>query len=301
MHTQHKQYQFLMVKTYDFKKGKFIVYYRSPQCIHCKLFNHTWETFKKALKAKMSDVKAVELTSDKPYKVVSKSPLVHGYPSVYAFNNGRITEFNLDRSVDSLMSFTQIELGHHLKGGGVVKQKKTHTRRKKRTIRKRIQCGGSNRMGAPFTFSPSSLLSQPSAPPCAQHNGAPVDVQSTIPPAQQASNPYDPMPPPSYNAGLYTGPPFDGPWGNIPVTPTSAGTTHNALRSANPPPGATQMYATGGTNRPGNSFSAKPGVNHYNGGHSSKMYNIKCTGPTGGSSKRKRVLRRRHSKRRART
>jgi hypothetical protein len=135
--------------------------------------------------------------------------------------------------------------------------------------------------------------------------GTPMDTMSAIPYAQQASAPNVAMPPPSYNAGLYTGQPFAGPWGNIPVTPTAAGHTNVALQWATPPPHATSMYSTGATNRPGNSFSAKPGVYNYNGGLGEGMYNIKCTsrksGGGGGRGRRRgmgRSMGRRHPRRR---
>ena len=281
-----------MVKQYNFKSGKFIVYFTTPNCVYCKAFNNTWEAFVAKLKTEEPSVEAVTLSTKDNYNIISDSPDVFAYPTVYAFNNGKYTEFNEQRSMESLMHFTQQNLLLKQNGGGRRRSRRNRLRHKRktnrRTSRRRSQRGGSRQMSAPFSYSPPSLLSQPSAPPCAQHNGAPVDVQSTIPPAQQSSGPNHAMPPPSYNAGLYTGPPFEGPWGNVPVTPTAAGTTHDALRSANPPPGATRMYATGGTNRPGNSFSAKPGVNHYNGGHGGKMYTIKCTGPKGGRRRRRK-------------
>lgn len=283
-----------MVQQFNFNTGNYLVYFTTPNCVYCKAFNSTWDTFVAKLKAQKSSVKAIKISTEQNYDIVSNAPDVFAYPSIYAFSNGQFTEFDDQRSVESLMKFTKKELSSTKQTAG----KRRRTKLYRRSQRNRRKRGGS--VGAPFTYSPSSLLVQPSNPPCAQHNGSPVDIMSAVPPAQQASGPNDAMPQPSYNAGLYTGPPFDGPWGNIPVTPTAAGTTHDALRSANPPPGARNMYATGATNRPGNSFSAKPGVNHYNGGHNSKMYNIKCTAPKGGSRRRRKGLSRRNrrSKRR---
>merc|ERR1711934_278998 len=104
----------------------------------------------------------------------------------------------------------------------------------------------------------------------------PIDLLSPIEPADQASSPYTKMVPPSFNAGLYAnGPQFNGPWGNIPVTPTTQGMTNN-LKSALPPPGAeTQMPGTG---RLGNNYQAMEGVNWY--GNTGKLnpgpYQIQC-------------------------
>ena len=138
--------------------------------------------------------------------------------------------------------------------------------------------------------------------------GSPASPLSSknIPPSKQSSGPNNAMPPPEYNAGLYTGAPFAGPWGNIPVEATAAGHTHDALMSANPPPNANVMYSTGGQDRIGNSFSNKPGVFKYNGGLGQSHYNIKCTArQSGGRRNKYRRLRQQKShkgiaKRRAR-
>lgn len=82
-----------------------------------------------------------------------------------------------------------------------------------------------------------------------------------VSPLLQASGPNDAIVPPSYNAGLYTGPPFSGPWGNQPSAPTTTNYINNNLKSANPPPGATISYP--GTERLGNNYQAMPGVNAY--------------------------------------
>ena len=82
-------------------------------------------------------------------------------------------------------------------------------------------------------------------------------------------------PSPTHNAGLYSGPAFNGPWGNIPVTPTTANMIHNNLRSANPPPGATTQYP--GTHRSGNSYTAMPGVSWYKPTDTKCPYKIKVT------------------------
>jgi hypothetical protein len=90
----------------------------------------------------------------------------------------------------------------------------------------------------------------------------PIDIKTNVPSTQQWSNPNVAAPQPQYQGGIYTGPQAYGPWGFIPVTPTTSNMIHNNLRSANPPPGATVQYP--GTNRLGNNFSAMPGVSWYN-------------------------------------
>ena len=69
------------------------------------------------------------------------------------------------------------------------------------------------------------------------------------------------LPPPTHNAGLYSGKSFQGDWGNIPVVPTTTYMIHNNLASANPPPGATTQYP--GTNRSSNNIINMPGVYWY--------------------------------------
>lgn len=104
----------------------------------------------------------------------------------------------------------------------------------------------------------------------------------SVPPHQQWDGPNNAAPPPQYNAGLYTGPQFNGPWGSIPVTPTTSNMINNNLGSADPPPGAMTQYP--GTNRLGNNWIAMPGVDDYI--SSSQVnwgpYAIKCTTGTGG-------------------
>ena len=82
-----------------------------------------------------------------------------------------------------------------------------------------------------------------------------------VSPYLQASGPDVAIAPPSYNGGLYTGVPFNGPWGNIPAAPTTTNMINNNLNSANPPPGGNVMYP--GTQRLGNNYQAMPGVGNY--------------------------------------
>jgi len=68
------------------------------------------------------------------------------------------------------------------------------------------------------------------------------------------------MPKPPKNGGLYGGQQVNYPWMPIPVIPTETNLTHFNLRSAYPPPGATEIY---GTIRPGNNYVSQVGVYYY--------------------------------------
>ena len=74
----------------------------------------------------------------------------------------------------------------------------------------------------------------------------------------QWNSPSEQAPEPPLNAGLYTGKPFSGPWGNYNIdgtisVPTEAYLKLKALKSANPPPGVEKQLES---NRPGNNFVA---------------------------------------------
>ena len=97
----------------------------------------------------------------------------------------------------------------------------------------------------------------------------PVDTNNTIPMKKRWQ-----IPKPTHNAGLYSGPAFNGPWGNIPIIPTTTNLIHYNLRSANPPPGAITQYP--GTNRLGNNYIAMPGVYWYT-SNKKCPYKIKVT------------------------
>lgn len=89
---------------------------------------------------------------------------------------------------------------------------------------------------------------------------------------QSGQSTHVPPPSPSLNGGLYTGEPFlkDAPWANVPATPDAGYLIHYALRSANPPPGATVQYPA--AIRPGNSYTDMYDVQRVRG-----PYPIYCT------------------------
>lgn len=98
-----------------------------------------------------------------------------------------------------------------------------------------------------------------------------------VPPNQQWNNPTQQSPPPTYNGGLYTGVPFNGPWGNIPQNPTTTNYINNNLRSANPPKESITMYP--GTHRLGNNYFPMTGVSTYKSCNNLNWgpYEMKCT------------------------
>jgi hypothetical protein len=99
-----------------------------------------------------------------------------------------------------------------------------------------------------------------------------VDEVGSVPVELRASGPNDAMPPSPPNGGLYGGPQSTKPWANIPVVPTVANLIHNNLRSANPPPGATEQYPS--TERLGNNYIAMPGIHWYNPNNITGQYRI---------------------------
>lgn len=83
------------------------------------------------------------------------------------------------------------------------------------------------------------------------------------------------IPPSPPNGGLYNAPQVTAPWGNIPVIPSDLNLIHYNLRSANPPPGATEQYV--GTDRMGNNYAPMIGVYWYNPEQSNGMYRMMVT------------------------
>lgn len=93
----------------------------------------------------------------------------------------------------------------------------------------------------------------------------PVDVNSKVPLELRWNDEITAAPESPPNGGLFGGPQAVGPYASIPVVPTATNMINKNLRSANPPPGATQQYP--GTNRYGNNYIPMPGVYWYNDTH----------------------------------
>lgn len=107
-------------------------------------------------------------------------------------------------------------------------------------------------------------------------NDYPVDVASDIPPVYRSNNPYNSVPPPPKNGGLYSGPESDLFWMPEKVIPTTTYFMQELLKNADPPPppGATEQYP--GDNRLGNNYIPMPGVNWFNSQYKNRgPYNIK--------------------------
>ena len=77
------------------------------------------------------------------------------------------------------------------------------------------------------------------------------------------------------NGGLFGGPQSTEPWANIPVIPSCTNLIHYNLRSANPPPGATEQYV--GTDRLGNNYLPMIGVNWYNPDNAKGLFRMNVT------------------------
>merc|ERR1711871_972207 len=89
----------------------------------------------------------------------------------------------------------------------------------------------------------------------------PINLPSNIPSQLQSSSPMHKLPDPPPNGGLYTGAPFNGPWGNIPVSPSTDSMINKNLVSANPPPRSNTQYPL--TVRAGNNYQAMDGIKWY--------------------------------------
>ena len=89
----------------------------------------------------------------------------------------------------------------------------------------------------------------------------PINISSNIPPELQSNSPMNKLPEPPHNGGLYSGAPFNGPWGNIPVSPTTDSMINKNLVSSKPPPRSTTQYPL--NVRPGNNYQAMSGIQWY--------------------------------------
>ena len=83
------------------------------------------------------------------------------------------------------------------------------------------------------------------------------------------------LPPSLPNGGLYGGPQSTESWANIPVIPSDTNLIHYNLRSANPPPGATEQYIS--NDRLGNNSTHMIGVYWYNDKKLDNMHRLAVT------------------------
>jgi hypothetical protein len=98
----------------------------------------------------------------------------------------------------------------------------------------------------------------------------------SVEPAFRDNSPNKAMPPAPVHGGLFNAPETKNSWNAIPVTATMTNYIQNNLRSANPPPGATEQYV--GTPRMGNNYVPMPGTYWYNPvGEQQGQYRMKVT------------------------
>uniref|UniRef100_A0A6C0EXZ5 Uncharacterized protein n=1 Tax=viral metagenome TaxID=1070528 RepID=A0A6C0EXZ5_9ZZZZ len=100
-------------------------------------------------------------------------------------------------------------------------------------------------------------------------------TEGLVAPEKRSMNENTAIPDPLPNGGLFGGPQSTGPWANIPVIPSDTNLIHYNLRSANPPPGATEQYI--GTDRLGNNYAPMIGVYWYNPEGSNGMFRMAVT------------------------
>ena len=225
----------------NWPEGNWVTFFSADWCGHCTDFKKTWNTFSEELSKNNENVGVINIDS-KELESKNIKPEVFGFPTIRAYRDGKmISEFDNHRTVENLNKFVN-----------------TH-------FKKESNLSNSNNSKKQEGLQHGGYLS--SAPYS-------VNVESSIPLTDQWSCPNDPAPTAKYNGGLYTGPPFDGPWGNIPVTQTASNVTHNNLNSAEPPPGAVNQYP--GSNRLGNNYNAMPEVNWFQSPNQAKT-NIQCT------------------------
>ncbi len=110
----------------------------------------------------------------------------------------------------------------------------------------------------------------------AKHGGSYTILNDGIvPPEKRSINENTSIPDSLPNGGIFMGPQSVEPWANIPIIPSDTNLIHYNLRSANPPPGATEQYVS--NDRLGNNYSPKIGVYWYNPEHARGMYYMNVT------------------------
>jgi len=112
---------------------------------------------------------------------------------------------------------------------------------------------------------------------CFKTSNYTIEVKSNIPSEYRANDPNTSMPQNPKNGGIYGGNSSKEPWMPISITPTATNYIKNNLKSANPPPGATEQYI--GTNRLGNNYTSMPEIYWFDDGHwrSKGPFNLKVT------------------------
>ena len=109
----------------------------------------------------------------------------------------------------------------------------------------------------------------------APHGSYKTLTDGLVAPEKRSMNENTSIPDSLPNGGLYNAPQATGPWASIPVIPSDLNLVHFNLRSANPPPGATEQYV--GTDRLGNNYAPMIGVYWYNPEQARGMYQMHVT------------------------
>ena len=109
----------------------------------------------------------------------------------------------------------------------------------------------------------------------AQHGSYKTLTEGLVEPEKRMNNENTAIPNSLPNGGLYGGPQSTGAWANIPVIPSDTNLIHFNLRSAHPPPGATEQYVS--NNRLGNNYAPMIGVYWYNPEETYAMYRMNVT------------------------
>ncbi len=108
-----------------------------------------------------------------------------------------------------------------------------------------------------------------------KHGSYKTLTDGLIEPEKRMNNENTAIPASLPNGGLFSGPQSTGPWANIPVIPSDTNLIHFNLRSAKPPPGATEQYVS--TSRLGNNYAPMIGVYWYNPEQTYGMYRMNVT------------------------
>ena len=110
----------------------------------------------------------------------------------------------------------------------------------------------------------------------APHGGSYTTLtEGLVAPEQRSINENIAIPQSIPNGGLYNAPQSTGPWANIPIIPSDTNLIHFNLRSAHPPPGATEQYVS--NDRLGNNYAPRIGVNWYNPENARGLYYMHVT------------------------
>ena len=280
------------VSSHPWSTGKCVVLFTAPWCGHCQKLKGTWSAFTKSVKAKHPGVKVVPINTDK-YDTRSITPEVLGFPTIRAYENGQmVSEFDAERNQNELLKFVRTHLGSSVhrsanQTAGRRSIRRSSSARHRHSLRQRRKQRGGGDVAC-----------------CASALGKPCDVPSMVAGGEPWSGPYDQAPSPPSNGGLYTGPPASGPHASIPVTPTAAKYIHENLRSASGTPMSTTQYPTAATHRPGNNWSAMPGVYNF-AKQGTGPHRIHCTGDApapaataaGGARRRRKRTRTRRASR----